>query len=110
MNHAISNAGSLEAGLYRAIDADEAFRLNQERIQITADKIIEAFDAKDAMSALDLVAQRSPQYIDRFHNELTKLVSMDLNKVPLELEPLYMAFRAIAHYYAGYRAQSETPL
>lgn len=109
MNNAISNAGSLEAGLYRTIDADEAFRLNQERVMLAADKIIEAFDAKDAMSALDLVAQRSPQYIDRFHNELAKLVNMDLNKVPLEFEPVYMAFRAIANYYAGYCAQGETP-
>lgn len=109
MNHAISNAGSSEAGLYRAIDADESFRLNQERVKRLADKIIESFDAKDAMSALDLVADKSPEYIDRFHRELAKLLRRDLRKVPLEFEPVFMAFTAIANYYAGFRAQGETP-
>lgn len=111
MQHAISNAGSLESGYYRQQDLMHDEALRRERLDARADEILGAFDAKDVMTAIDLVATYEPERIHKLYEALAIIPQLQTWKIEdPRMRAIAQAFEPISNYYAGYMAMKETPL
>lgn len=108
MNHAISNAGSLEAAYYRRETAAHIVDLAQERREFRAEQILDAFDWKDVRDALELAGEKEPAALEALCEEMRVLATIRIDKIEdKRLRNIAIAFSAISNYYAGHRAAAE---
>lgn len=108
MNHAISNAGSLEAAYYRLQDLQRDQDLAQERRESKAEQILDSFDWKDVRDALDLAGEKSPASLEAFCEAMAIIPQLNINKIEdRRLRNIALAFSRIANFYAGHRAAQE---
>lgn len=107
MQHAISNAGSLEAVYYRQLDRDHDRSLAEERIAQRAEQIIDSFDAKDAADALDASVCRGDRMHDRLSIALAALVQVSSTGHRPIVRAVIDAWHDIANSYANDLARKE---
>ena len=108
MQHAISNAGALEAAHYESNARGEALEIAQSRRESLSEQIIDRFDGKDVMTAFDIVSEFDPNKMHRLYEALAILPQLDITKIEdRQLRNLVIAFAPVAHYYAGYMAAKE---
>ena len=109
MNHAISNAGSLEADYYRRETLANVADLNQSRLDFAAEQIIDAFDWKDARDAMELAGEKAPEAFQALCEALATFKQIPIEKIEdRRVRDLSLALDKIARYYAGHRAAGET--
>ena len=109
MNHAISNAGSLEADYYRRETLASIKDMAQARLDFAAEQILDAFDWKDARDALDLSAEKDAPKFEAFCDALAAVKHIPLSQIEdRRVRDLAIALDGIARYYAGHRAAGET--
>lgn len=108
MNHAISNSGSLEAAYYRLQDLAHDEDLKRERLDAICERIRDAFDAKDVMSAFDVVSAGDPDRMQGLYEALAILPQLQTWTIEdARLRNIAIAFERVSSYYAGYMAAKE---
>lgn len=108
MNHAISNAGSLEAAYYRLQDLQRDADMAQERREIKAEQILDGFDWKDVRDALELAGEKDHAALEAFCEAMSILPQLNINKIEdRRLRSIALTFSKIANYYAGHQAAKE---
>ena len=108
MNHAISNAGSLEADYYRRETLAGIAELAQERRDFAAEQIIDAFDWKDARDALELAGEKDQKAFQALCESLAHLQHIPIHKIEdRNVRDLAIALDKVARFYAGHRAAKE---
>lgn len=108
MNHAISNAGSLEADYYRRETLASIADLAKERREFLAKQIRDSFDWKDVRDALELAGKKDPAALEALCEEMRVLATIRIDKIEdKRLRNIAIAFSAISNYYAGHRAAEE---
>ena len=108
MNHAISNAGSLEADYYRRETLASIADFNQSRREFAAEQIIDAFDWKDARDALELAGEKDPEAYQSLCESLAHLQHIPIAKIEdRNVRDLAIALDKVARFYAGHRAAKE---
>ena len=111
MNHAISNAGSIEADYYRRETLASVADLNQSRLDFAAEQIIDAFDWKDARDALELAGKKDPESFEALCESLAALQGIspkDMQKIEdRRVRDALIALDKVARFYAGHRAAEE---
>ena len=109
MNHAISNAGSLESAYYRRETLASIKDMAQARREFYAEQIIDGFDWKDARDALELAGKKDEPAFEAFCEALAHLQHIPIEKIEdRRVRDLAIALDGIARYYAGHRAAGET--
>ena len=109
MNHAISNAGSLESAYYRRETLASIKDMAQARLDFAAEQILDAFDWKDARDALELAGKKDEPAFEAFCEALAHLQHIPIEKIEdRRVRDLSLALDKIARYYAGHRAAGET--
>lgn len=97
-----------ESEFYRLADLAQAEELRRERFESACDKILDAFDGRDVMTAFDVVSDGDPAKMHKLYDALAKLAQMETWKIEDEkLRDVAIAFQGVAHWYAGYRAEKE---
>ena len=111
MNHAISNAGSIEADYYRRETLARRAERAQERREFAAEQIIDAFDWKDARDALELAGKKDPESFEALCESLAVLQGIspkDMQKIEdRRVRDALIALDKVARFYAGHRAAEE---
>ena len=108
MNHAISNAGSLEADYYRRETLASVADFNQSRRDFAAEQIIDAFDWKDARDALELAVEKDQDAYQALCESLAHLQHIPIAKIEdRSVRDLAIALDKVARFYAGHRAAEE---
>ena len=109
MNHAISNAGSLESAYYRRETLASIKDMAQARRDFAAEQILDAFDWKDARDALELAGEKDPEAYEALCEALAIFHQIPIEKIEdRRVRDLSLALDKIARYYAGHRAAGET--
>lgn len=108
MNHAISNAGSLEADYYRRETLASIADLAQSRREFAAEQILDGFDWKDVRDALELAGDKDPAAFEALCEEMRVLATIRIDKIEdKRLRNIAIAFSKISNFYAGHRAAEE---
>ena len=106
--HAISNAGSLESNYARAQAVAEVAELKQESLATACQQILATFDAKDVMTAFDVVSDCSPERMHRLYESMAELARLQSwSGADGQLRTFAASFDAVIQFYAGYRATKE---
>ena len=106
--HAISNSGSLEAAHYSEIAKQELSSVAKQRHSDKCDEILGSFDARDVMSAIELVADVASYKLDALYEALAIIPQLNIANIDdARMMRVAMAFSNIATYYAGHRAAME---
>lgn len=98
-----------ESEFYRQQDLSHDESLRRERFESACDKILDAFDGRDVMTAFDVVSDGDPAKMYKLYDALAALAQMETWKIEDEkLRDAAIAFQGVAHFYAGYRAEKES--
>ena len=108
MNHAISNAGSLEADHYRRETLASVADLAQSRREFAAEQILDGFDWKDARDAMELAGEKDPEAFQALCESLAHLQHIPIHKIEdRRIRDLAIALDKVSRFYAGHRAAGE---
>lgn len=100
MHHAISNAGSVEAGYYSQLGRAERLELAAERRAEAVAEMLDSFTSLDAQEALDAAAASLAPNYEEFCEALAGLLQISANDQRPAVRAVIAAWRRIATKHA----------